>query len=56
VILRALKEGQPFNTSGATVVNCDENPLWRLHRLDIIDSIASCVVRAALDVGGVWWD
>ena len=55
-ILDALEEVQPYlDGQGAPMVYA-ESPLWRIHRLDIIDKHRLLlVVRAALNVGQMWW-
>ncbi len=55
-ILDALESVQPYLGPDGQPANYAENPLWRLHRLDIIDKHRLLlVVRAALNVGGMWW-
>jgi hypothetical protein len=55
-ILDALEEVQPyFGPYGEPAVYA-ESQLWRVHRLDIIDKHRLLlVVRAALNVGHMWW-
>lgn len=55
-ILDALEDVQPyFGPQGEPVVYAT-NHLWRIHRLDIIDKHRLLlVVRATLNVGGMWW-
>lgn len=55
-ILDALEAVQPYIGPEGQPANYAENPLWRLNRLDITDKHRLLlVVRAALDVGGMWW-
>jgi hypothetical protein len=55
-ILDALEAVQPYLGPEGEPAEYARNPLWRLHRLDIIDKHRLLlVVRAALDVGHVWW-
>jgi hypothetical protein len=55
-ILNALESVQPYLDPDGKPANYVENPLWRLHRLDIIDKHRLLlVVRAALNASGMWW-
>lgn len=55
-ILDALEAVQPYRRPGTESADYRHDALWRLHRLDIIDKHRLLlVVRATLDVGGMWW-
>src|ERR1700683_2196431 len=56
-ILAALEECQPYTGPDGEIYPPDENFLWLLHRLNIIDKhrlllVAICV----LDISQMWWD